>query len=124
MSIDFSGYLSGGLSIIAGQGGLRAQVQRARILDKETEIELKRGDTHLASQSFRVEFDNSYSEMDGASGDGFARRLTIFGIQSHSTLVDSDIRVWDTFTLDDMEFTVTSVNKQIIGQIQAHAEAV
>lgn len=124
MPVDFGKYMSKRPSWVASQFALRAQIQQARVLDKETDIELQRSGTWLPIQTVRVEFDSTYNEVDGASGSGSSRKVTLFGVRGHPEIDDFDVRPWDTFTMDDMEFTIISVNKQIIGQIQAHAEAV
>lgn len=124
MPLEFGKYMSNRPSWVASQFALRAQIEQARIQDKEVDVQLYRGSADLPVQTVRVEFDSTYNQIDGASGSGSARKVTLFGVRGHPEIDDFDVKVWDTFTMDDMEFTVVSVNRQIIGQIQAHAEAV
>lgn len=111
-------------SIVQTQIPFRAQVQWARIQDKPTSIVLSRRGVSLAAQIVRLELSNSISDSASAAGDSTSRMATIFGIEDHPTLPNTDIRIWDVFVLDDIEYTVTQVNRQIHGQIQAYAEGV
>jgi hypothetical protein len=124
MSIDFNSWLAQGGGLVRTQTAIRASIQRARTLDKETDIVLTREDTKLPPQSVRIEYGGMVSEVDSDAGSTGLRKATIFGIQGHPELDDTDIQVWDTFVMDGAEFTVRHVNRQLIGQIQAHCEAV
>lgn len=124
MAIDFAKWMQGSGSIVKSQIPFRAQIQALRILDKEVDIAFLRHGTRLAPQTVRVELeDNSPSSGDEMS-QAFVVQATVFGIHGHPTLPDTDIKVWDTFTLDGMEFTVKVVNRQMHGQVQAYCEAV
>ena len=122
--IDFSAWLSGGGAFVKTQVPLRATIQQSRILDKEVDLILVRRGIKLSPQTVRVELEDTTRLMDDDSGQGFAIQATVFGIHGHPTLDDTDIQVWDTFTLDKMEFTVRVVNRQMHGQVQAYCEAV
>lgn len=119
----FESWLSQGGGIARTQTGLRASVQRSRILDKESEISLLRNGTYLPPQSVRIEMDDSDSTSMGEISGGFTRGAVVFGIHGHPELDDTDIEEWDTFIFDNMEFTVNSVNRHLIGQVQANCTA-
>lgn len=123
--MDFGNWLAQGGSLVQMQIPLRAQVQWSRILDRPTDIQFTRFGRELDPQTVRIEFDNTVSELNsGEVGQGSQRKGILFGIHGHPTEVDTDVAVWDTFSMDDMEFTVTFVNRQLDGQIQASFEAV
>ncbi len=125
MGIDFGGWLGGsGVSLVATQAPLRSQIQWSRILDKPDSLVLRREGLDLAPQTLRIELDNGIQDASSPSGDSTSRGGTLFGIKGHPTLPDSDIELWDTFVLDDVEYTVTQVNRQQHGVIQAHIEGV
>lgn len=104
---------------------LRAQVQGARIQDKPTDVEFIREGVALPVQTVRIEFhDTTPSDSVGVSGVSFARKGTLFGVRGHPEIGDLDIDEWDTFVMDEKEYTITSVNRHLIGQIQAEFEAI
>jgi hypothetical protein len=113
-----------GTSVVLAQAPFRAQVEWARIQDKPTSIQLDRRGVTQAAQTVRIELDNTISNATSDAGDSTSRRATIFGIKDHPTLPDTDIRLWDVFILDSVEYTVTQVNRQMHGAIQAYAEGV
>ena len=47
--------------------------------------------------------------------------VTLFGVQGHATVADTDIRTGDRFVLDNTEYEVSHVVKTT-GEVQAHAE--
>ena len=123
--LDISEMIDSLSSLVQPQIPLRAAVQAARIADKPTSIILFRNGSSLDAQVVRIEFDDTYpSENDSASGVGFGRRGVIFGYQGYPSLADLDVKLWDTFVLGNEEFTITSVNKNLTGQIQCRFEAV
>lgn len=124
MPIDFIQWLSGGGSIVQSQWQLRAQIQASRINDKPVDVSLIRNGVKLDPQTIRIEFDNNAGEANSEFGSAAMRRVILFGVKGHPELDDFNVAVWDTFTMDEQEFTVRTVNKTLIGQIQAHAEAV
>lgn len=126
MGFDFGGWLQGGLSIIAGQGPLRAQIQMARILDKpypEPIVFLRNG-VSLPGQTVRIEWTEALTDMESENGITVARRGYIMGFKDHPVYADLDVQDWDTFRIYNREYTVQSVNYHLIGQIQAQFEAV
>lgn len=124
-NIDFGQWLAGGGGLPNTQWALRAQVQWNRILDKPTDVELKRKDVgFLPPQTVRVEFDDSMMASDSEIGMGAMRRVMVFGVRGHPTIDDFDVEVTDTFIMDNAEYTVMSINRQMIGQVQAYCEAV
>lgn len=124
MPIDFNQWLGGGASVVKAQIPLRAIIQMSRILDKDVDVEFFRSGAKLPPQTVRIEFDDPSASIDSDTGMSFSRKGTIFGIHGHPELDDTDIDEWDTFTMDDREFTVTNVNRLLTGQVQANFEAV
>jgi len=124
MSISLGSWLAGTGSLPASQFSLRAEIQWSRILDKQTDIELYRNEAFLPTQTVRIEFDDYFMNAVDDSGNSTSRKAVVFGVRGHPTIDDLDIELWDTFILEDKEYTVVSVNKQLIGQIQAYCEAV
>jgi hypothetical protein len=128
MPIDFGGLLAtASRSIVQSQTALRAQIQWSRILDKPTEIKINRNGQFLAigSQTVRIEQDDTFAQsQDGDAGIGYSRRLIVFGVRGHPTIDDLDIDEWDRFTMEEQEYTVLSVNRHLIGQVQAQVEAI
>lgn len=122
--IDFGSYLAGGSGLPNTQWQMRAQIQWARIMDKPTDVQFRRKSTNLDPQTIRIEFDDSMQSADSDLGMGAMRRVMLFGVRGHPTIDDLDVEVTDVFVHDNVEFTVMSVNREIIGQIQAYAEAV
>lgn len=122
--INFGQWLAGGASIVAAQAPLRAQVQAARILDKPESVQFTRNGVKLAAQTIRIEWTDSLTEVNSDLGSATLRRGYIMGFKSHPTLADLNVQEWDTFSIYDNQYTVTSVNKHLIGQIQASFEAV
>ena len=103
----------------------RAIIQWARINDKPTELILRRGDTMLSPQIVRVELDSrlpTFATDD--SGVSTSTRVTLFGVRGHPEIDDFDVQIWDTFIMENIEYTVMNVNKLIIGQIQAYCEGI
>lgn len=124
MSLDFSKWLAGGSSLVKAQIPIRAAIQASRILDKDTSIVLARGLTRLPAQIVRLEYQDWATGDTSDMGVTDMRKLTVFGIKDHPTLPDTNIQDGDTFILESKEFTVINVNRQLHGQVQAHAEAV
>lgn len=119
MSLDLGLMLSGATSIVQAQAAFRASVELARIADKPTSVVLRRNQVNLAAQTVRVEYDDTMpSEASSDSGTGYSKRGVLFGA---STL---DVDTWDTFVLDEQEFTIMHVNRSPIGHIQCDFEAV
>lgn len=124
MSIDFGGWLAGGGSLVATQIPLRAQIQWARIQDKASDVSFKRNGVDLAPQTVRIELHNTVTDATDMSGVSTFRDAIVFGIHGHPELDDTDVEVWDTFVMNDVEFTIVNVNRHLLGQVQAYAEAV
>lgn len=122
-SLDFGAMLAGA-SLVQAQWPLRAQITWARILDKPTDVEFLREGVLLDPQTVRIGWDDITSDANDSSGNSTMRVVTIFGVRGHPDIDDLDVQRWDTFVKDEVEYTVTSVNKELIGQIQAECEAV
>jgi hypothetical protein len=122
--IDFGGWMLGTGSLVKSQIPLRAQIQWARILDKDTDISLLRNGVTLDPQTVRIEWDDISSDANDMSGNSTQRTAIIFGVRGHPDIDDLDIQVWDTFRIDAVEYTVVSVNKEMHGVIQAECEVV
>lgn len=124
LSLNIGGML-GGSGFVPNQIPLRAQIAWARILDMPTDIELRRGDTTLDIQTVRIEFFDSFTQQNtDDSGVGNTKRVMLYGTKGHPEIDDLDIREWDTFVLDDKNYTVVFVNRQLHSEIQAEAEVV
>jgi hypothetical protein len=126
MPIDFGTAIAqGGGYLVPTQWAIRAQIQWARILDKPTDITIRRGNRTLDPQTVRLEQDNNYPQSaTDASGSSAVRRFILFGVRGHPTIDDLDIDAWDTWVMEEQEYTVISVNRAIIGSIQAVVEAI
>lgn len=125
MSIDLGKMMSEQTSLVQAQKATRAWVQLSRLGDKWETVELQRGSTYLDPQDVRIEFGTTMSiGVSSSAGSGFAQKGILFGLKDHPTLPDLDAREWDTFVLHDEEYTITHVNRTLIGQIQCHFEVV
>ena len=125
MSIDFGKMLGSVNPITQTQKVLRAHIQQSRLADKPTVVSFFRNGNKLAPQSVRLEFDDTHpSSSFSDTGLGFTSRGVLFGFKDHDTEPDLDVDVWDTFVLNEQEYTITRVNKSLIGQIQCSFEAV
>lgn len=123
--LDFGAWLSEGASRwVPTQVALRAQVEWSRIQDKGTDIQLLRSGVLLDPQTVRIEYDDTYSNAVSELGNSTLRRVMVFGIHGHPDYDDTDIKVWDTFIENDLEYTVVSVNRHMHGVVQAYCEAV
>lgn len=119
MSLDLGLMMSGATSVVQAQAAFRASVQLARIADKPTSVVFRRNQVDQAAQTVRVEYDDTMpSEASSDSGLGYSKRGILFG---SSTL---NVDTWDTFILNDQEFTIMHVNRSPIGHIQCDFEAV
>lgn len=121
---NFGAWLSGPSNFIQPQYPLYAQITWAQIQDKPVDIELFRNGATIEPQTVRVEFENTFINADSEIGTGSLRRGTIHGVRGHPDIDDLDIDAWDTFVMDEVEFTVVFVNKTLPGEIQADFEAV
>lgn len=125
MSIDLGKMMGEQTSLVQAQKATRAWVQLSRLGDKWETVELQRGSTYLDPQDVRIEFGTTMSiGVSSSAGSGFAQKGILFGLKDHPTLPDLDAREWDTFVLHDEEYTITHVNRTLIGQIQCHFEVV
>lgn len=111
--------------LVPTQHALRAQVQWARILDKQVDVQFSRNGYLLLPQTVRIEEDNTRpTEQDDISGVAYMRYVILFGVHGHPTIDDTDIKPWDVFVFNDRSYTVTTVNRSLIGQVQAYCEAI
>lgn len=125
MSFDFNGYLSQTSSLVQRQRSIRATVQASRIADKPVlSVSFLRRGENIDPQDVRIEYDDFTRDAEDESGDAELVKGTLFGVQGHDTIEDLDVEPMDTFIHDDKEFTITFVNRNTIGQIQAFFEAV
>lgn len=93
-----------------------------RILRNPSTLTLVRGQVELASQSMRIEFDNTVSEVSGEGAGKSARRdAVVFGVKDHPTETDTDIQRGDRFSLDGQQYRVVHIIP-IRGEIQATVE--
>lgn len=125
MPLDLGAMIGGGNSIVASQWQIRAQIEWGRIQDKPIDIEIEREGAWLPVQTVRIEYDSSKpSDASDASGISAFKGMYVFGVRGHPDIDDLDIDAMDVFILDEQEYTVISVNRRLIGQIQAYCEAV
>lgn len=124
MSVNFNKVLSNRRNLPCEQWQMRAAASAAKINDKATDVELIRNGTKLAPQPVRIAVDSRAREFNGPNGRVSIRAATIFGVRGHADLDDTDITRGDRFYMDDVEYTVVNVNRELIGAIQADAEAV
>lgn len=108
----------------------RASDAWRRICDKPSEIVLKRvskpgTSTTLDAQTMRVEHDSSTANDRSPQGMGASsqQKVVLFGIQGHCNEPDTDIQRGDQFALDGTFYRVVAINRRIIGEVQASAEA-
>lgn len=123
MPIDFGGWLTQP-SIVASQHQIRAQVQQARVLDKMFAVSFLRDEIALPEQLVRVEYNTTFTETSSEIGTAAERKVTLFAPKGHPDIDDLNVRVWDTFRMDEVEYTVMAVNRTLIGQVQVYCEAV
>lgn len=125
MPINFGAWISQpNASVVSTQWGLRAQVQWARILDKPTDVEFIRNGVKLEPQTVRIEYDDTIANVKSEAGNSTLRKVMVFGVRGHPEIDDLDVNLWDTFVMNDAEYTVVSVNEHLIGQVQAYCEMV
>ena len=86
MTINFGNWMHRAGEWVPGQVSLRAQIQWARILDKQFDIEFIRGGVKMAPQTVRVELHDSITNEVGVSGDSTMRKAIVFGIHGHPEL--------------------------------------
>lgn len=130
MSIDLGGWLGnhGGLPLT--QWGMRAEIQWAHIQDKPTDVEFVKpkvvtksgvtAATALPTQTVRIEFDSRATLARGQAGAAPMLQATIFGVQGHPDIDDTDIDEGYTFEFEGDSFRVTDVIR-VIGGVQARA---
>lgn len=122
---SFGGWLQNGSSAwLQSQWALRAEVQQGVILMKQVDVALKRNGTVLDPQTVRLEFEDTFSQANSEVGSAVLRRGTLHGIHGHPELDDTDVEVWDTFSYQNMEFTIVFVNRLNEGQVQAEFEVI
>lgn len=100
---------------------VRAALAWQRILDNPTSITLHRLGT---PQTVRIEYHAVRGrEGDAATGSVAQQAVTVFGVQGHRTVTDTDIRRGDRFVLNDEEYDVVLVTSYP-GEVQAVAERI
>lgn len=91
-------------------------------------VTLVRGETALAAQTVRIEFNTTTrgTELKSDTGASSKQYAMIFGIQGHATETDTNIQRGDQFSYlspnGALNYEVLSVDKTQIGQVQAIAE--
>lgn len=117
---DFTGWLG----VTAGTIDAERRASHAwhRINRKPTEITLARGNTDIAAQIVRIEYNSDVSDSRGEVGVSSKIILTIFGVKDHATVADANIQRGDRLTHNGHQFKVIDVVENP-GDIQARAEA-
>lgn len=101
----------------------RATLAWRRIQQKPTSIVLRPdGGAARASQTFRIEYNNSSTFREGETVRRGIHAVTLFGIRDHPTLTNSVIEKGDRFLYQKAEFEVKSVI-YTLGEVQALCEA-
>lgn len=118
---DFSAYLAGGF--MQTQWQTLASIKWGIIQDKPTTVSFERNRSLVPDQVVRIEFENTFLTDDSELGTTAMRRGTIHGVKGHPEIDDTDIKEWDVFWLNDVEYTVVFVNQTLVGEIQADFEA-
>ena len=100
--------------------GERAERAWQRIQERPAAIIIVRGkSTVLDPQTVRVEYMSAQRAKRGEDdSESSTRDIYVFGIQSHETLTDTDIKRGDRFTFNDQIWQVDSI-AYYPGQIQA-----
>lgn len=124
MSVDFNKLLGNRRNLPREQWQMRAAASAAKINDKATDVALFRNGAKLDPQTVRIAVDSRAREITGPAGRVTLRTCTIFGMRGHADLDDTDILRGDRFVMDDVEYTVVNINRELIGQIQAYCEAI
>lgn len=126
MSLDFGSLIANTASyFVPTQWQARASIEWARIQDKPTDVQFTRKNALLDPQTVRIEMDGRLpSPSDDDSGVSTSSRVTLFGVRGHPDIDDLDVEIWDTFVMDNVEYTVLTVNRQMIGQVQVYCEAI
>jgi|GEM_PF-2320589 len=102
----------------------RAVLAWRRIQDKPTSITIKRDSITLPAQTVRIEYSESERLVMGeANGASAVRDVVVFGIKTHPTLANTDLKYGDMFAFDGAIFRVV-MTISTIGEIQAKAEAI
>ncbi len=124
LSLDFGKYLTQGGGIVASQFALRAQIKWSRILDKQTAVTFTRRGQEVAEQIVAIEWEDTFSDTESDMGIAYTRKGTLHGVKGHPTIDDLDVMPMDVFVFNGMEYTIATVNMNLIGEIQADFEAV
>lgn len=122
--VDYSQWLQ-------DQGGAPAPLQSVRAVQAWRRIQrvpqsitLVRDGTPLSAQTMRVELGTSVNESSNAGGVNSAVRSgTLFGVQGHPMIADTDMKRGDLFNLNGTKYRVAQVNATFPGEIQAEIEA-
>lgn len=102
----------------------RAASAWKRINDKPSSVAFKdTTGTVLAAQTVRIEYDNSVSQSEAASGRTAVRKVNIFGVWGHDSITDTDMKEGYRFILNNDQYRIVDIILTI-GEIQAIAEAV
>lgn len=120
----------GGTQKTAAQRAAREQRRAAhanrRINDKwevTTTVAFKNAaGTILAAQEVRIESDNSATPSESAAGVAPRRKVIVYGVRDHESLVDTDIREGYRFVYANDEYRCVDVILQL-GEIQGIFEA-
>lgn len=105
----------------------RAAMAWERIQDRPTSITVTRGTgtgrVTLAAQTVRLEWDDTSRRLDQALTTTTVSQVIVFGIRSHATLADTNLKTGDRFNADGTAYEVMTVVKPP-GEIQAVCQAV
>jgi hypothetical protein len=119
--VDLSSWISGILKTSRERDILedvRAAEALRRIYDRPySAVFLTPGGVELAAQMVRVESDNSATPSESTAGAAPVRKVVVYGILSHPTLPDTNMREGYTMIYEGDEYHCVDVITTI-GQVQ------
>lgn len=92
-----------------------------RLLDRPTNVYLKRGTTNLPVQKVRIDLDDTSTERLGPTSNLAKLTGVLFGIMDHPTIPNTNIQRGDTFTYYNVKYEVLGLI-YTPGEIQAIIE--
>ena|SRR3989304_6974753 len=101
---------------------LRAVLAWRRITASPYSVVVRRNGTPLAAQTVRIEYSPTAHVEDAEVSDPGTTMVTIFGVEDHPTVTDTNLQRGDRFTYLNTVYQVIVVN-HMPGEIQARAEA-
>lgn len=106
------------------QANNRAYLTEARITQNPTDITVRRGNATLTAQTVRIEAANTnpMPQNDANNRDNKVR-VVVVGYKDHPEVDDTDLLMGDRFVYGGLTYEVIQVLPNIVGGLQAIAEA-